>query len=332
MSYITISNVSKNFKELNALKKISLDIEKGEFVTLLGPSGCGKSTLLRIIAGLEVADSGEVFIDDKNMNNIPVNKRHIGMVFQAYSLFPNMTTSENVAFGLKLKKLPENEVDRKVSEILKLVGLNGREHHYPHQLSGGQQQRVALARALVVNPDVLLLDEPLSALDAKIRLNLRYLIKDLQQKLKITTIFVTHDQEEALSLSDRIFVMDKGNIVQIGTPEDIYRNPINNAVAGFIGTYNFIDPNFLNVWEDRHHILVRPEHIEIVEANKSQTDLNLYDGTITNVYFLGNIIRLNVLVDECTLIVDTLNRNGNHYKINQPIRLRIPENRYTRLA
>lgn len=326
MSYISIKKINKDYKGVKALKSINLNIEKGEFITLLGPSGCGKSTLLRIIAGLETSSSGDIFINNKNIIDTPVNKRNIGMVFQSYSLFPNMTSEENVAFGLKLKNIPKSQIKAKVHEILGLVGLQGREKHYPHELSGGQQQRVALARALVVNPDVLLLDEPLSALDAKIRISLRNLIKDIQQKLKITTIFVTHDQEEALSLSDRIFVMEKGDVVQQGAPEEIYKSPKTKFVASFIGTYNFFKSSFINNLENNKEILIRPEHIDIISDNQIDASQNVYSGIIDNVYFLGNVIRLNVIVDDTIVLVDTLNKDTGRYSKGQKISIRIPEN------
>ncbi|MBC2579442.1 ABC transporter ATP-binding protein [Clostridium sp. DJ247] len=332
MSYISIKQINKDFRGIKALNDLNLDIEKGEFITLLGPSGCGKSTLLRIIAGLETSSSGDIFINNKNIIDIPVNKRNIGMVFQSYSLFPNMTTEENVAFGLKLKRLPKPNINAKVHEILSIVGLAGREKHYPHQLSGGQQQRVALARALVVNPDVLLLDEPLSALDAKIRISLRNLIKDIQQKLKITTIFVTHDQEEALSLSDRIFVMEKGEVVQQGSPEEIYQKPKTQFVASFIGTYNFFSSSFLNEPEDNKQILVRPEHINIIPDKNINLYKNALHGIIHNVYFLGNIIRLNILVNDTIVIVDTLNKDASHYLKGNKLSFYIEKDKYIQLT
>lgn len=335
MSYLKIEQITKMFNQQTALKKVSVGIEKGEFVTLLGPSGCGKSTLLRIIAGLDEANEGEITLNTRNLDRVPVHKRNIGMVFQAYSLFPNMTVFENIAFGLKLRKHSKPEIKDKVLTFIKLVGLEGKEYSYPHQLSGGQAQRVALARALVIDPDVLLLDEPLSALDAKIRLSLRYLIKDIQRELKITTIFVTHDQEEALSLSDRIFVMSKGSIVQSGSPEQIYKRPANEFVASFIGTYNFIEPALLNLYEDRNQILVRPEHIEILESSNAKRISDkgsILDGIVENVYFLGNILRLHVLVNNCRLIVDVLNREKVDIRIQDPIHLFVPAEHYIRLS
>ncbi|EHI96756.1 Polyamine-transporting ATPase [Clostridium sp. DL-VIII] len=330
MSYISIKELNKSFTKVKALSNINISIEKGEFISLLGPSGCGKSTLLRIIAGLESLSAGKILVNNNNLVNTPVNKRNMGMVFQSYSLFPNMTTQENIAFGLKLKKASKEEIEEKVQEIIDLVGLQGREDHYPNQLSGGQQQRVALARALVVNPDVLLLDEPLSALDAQIRVSLRKLIKEIHKKFKITTLFVTHDQEEALSISDRIFVMDKGEIVQQGTPEQIYKQPESKFVANFIGTYNFLKPEFFKGSESNGEILIRPEHIEIT-SEEAETNENIFSGTISNVYFLGNVVRLNVLVNDTMILVDTLNSRNEVYFEGEKINLRFLKDKYMRL-
>ena len=223
MSFVEIKNLEKSFDDTQVLKKLNLNIEEGEFVTLLGPSGCGKSTLLRCIAGLNSINSGSIFIDGKDMTNVIPKDRNIGMVFQNYALFPNMTVWENIEFGLKMKK--EKNYDDKIKNMIEMVGLTGKENHYPNELSGGQQQRVAFARSLITRPKILLLDESLSALDAKIRKSLRDKLRKIQKQLGITTIFVTHDQEEALAVSDRIFVMNKGEISQSGTPEEnIYKS------------------------------------------------------------------------------------------------------------
>lgn len=236
MSFVEIKNFEKSFGDTKVLKNLSLNIEEGEFITLLGPSGCGKSTLLRCIAGLNSIDNGSIFIDNKDMTNTLPKDRHIGMVFQNYALFPNMTVWENIEFGLKMKK--EKDYDEKIKSIIDMVELNGKENYYPNELSGGQQQRVAFARALITRPKILLLDESLSALDAKIRKSLRDKLRKIQKQLGITTIFVTHDQEEALAVSDRVFVMNKGEISQFGTPEEIYTNPANEFMVDFIGNYN----------------------------------------------------------------------------------------------
>lgn len=240
MSYVQIENLEKTYGASTVLSSIDMSIKKGEFVTLLGPSGCGKSTILRIIAGLTEATSGKVKIENKNMEKVPAKKREIGMVFQSYALFPNMTVYENVAFGLKINKMPASEIEAKVKDILEVVHLADKGAAYPHELSGGQQQRVALARALIVKPKVLLLDEPLSALDAQIRKKLQVELRSIQMKMGITMILVTHDQEEAMAVSDKIFVMNEGEIVQWGTPTEVYTKPKTEFIANFIGHYNVI--------------------------------------------------------------------------------------------
>ena len=238
---ISFENVNKFYEDTHVLKNINFEIEKGKFYTLLGPSGCGKTTILRIIAGFTDVSNGKVTLNGEDVTNLPPNKRKVNTVFQDYALFPHMNVFENIAFGLRLKKTPENIIKEKVAEALKMVQLSGYENREISQMSGGQQQRVAIARALVNEPEVLLLDEPLSALDLKLRTDMQYELRELQQRLGITFIFVTHDQEEALAMSDEIFVMSKGEIVQSGTPVDIYDEPINRFVADFIGESNIVD-------------------------------------------------------------------------------------------
>lgn len=237
---ISFQNVHKQFDDNMILKDISFDLEKGKFYTLLGPSGCGKSTILNLIAGFTQATSGSIILDGKKVNTLPPNKRKVNTVFQDYALFPHMNVYDNVAFGLKIKKLPKDEIKQKVTEALKSVRLSGFETREISEMSGGQRQRVAIARALVNEPEILLLDEPLSALDLKLRTEMQYELRELQQRLGITFIFVTHDQEEALAMSDKIFVMKEGEIVQNGTPIDIYDEPLNNYVADFIGESNIV--------------------------------------------------------------------------------------------
>jgi iron(III) transport system ATP-binding protein len=244
---VRLTDVVKRFKAVEALAGVSLTIEDGEFFTLLGPSGCGKTTTLRIIAGFYDPDAGSVFFGDTRMNGIPPADRGIGIVFQNYALWPHMTVFENVAYGLRLQRVPPAELRRRVGATLEQVGLGGLEERTPGQLSGGQQQRVAVARALVLNPRVLLLDEPLSNLDAKVRARLRSEIRRLQQDLRITAVYVTHDQEEALVLSDRIAVMEGGRILQVGTPVDLYEHPVNLFVADFIGTTNLVEGTVVEV-------------------------------------------------------------------------------------
>ena len=260
MSYLKIENITKKFGSFTALSDVSFELKEGEFLCLLGPSGCGKTTLLRIIAGLEEPNSGKVFLNGKDITYQHPSKRNFGIVFQSYALFPNMTAYENIAFGLKNKKSSKMDIKSRIDSLFSLVNLNHVKSKYPSQLSGGEQQRVALARALALNPDFLLLDEPLSALDAKVRNRLRREIRETQEKLNITTIMVTHDQEEALTMADRIVVMNEGKIMQIDTPQSIYEMPANPFVADFIGDINFIKENSsLNA--------IRPENIRIDESS-----------------------------------------------------------------
>ena len=240
MAYIRFENLNKSFGNNHVLKDINLDVEKGELVTLLGPSGCGKSTLLRCLSGLEKVTSGKIYLDGVDITDVDPRDRGIGMVFQQYSLFPNMSVKENVAFGLKMKKVPKDEIDKKVKHMLEIVGLSDKIDQYPMQLSGGQQQRVALARAIVTEPKVLLLDEPLSAIDALLRHNLQIEIRRIQKELNITTIFVTHDQDEAMVMSDTIHLFNAGHIEQSGSPVDLYVTPKTKFTASFIGNYNLL--------------------------------------------------------------------------------------------
>ena len=313
MSFVEIKNLEKSFGDTKVLKKLNLNIEEGEFITLLGPSGCGKSTLLRCIAGLNSIDSGEIFIDEKDMTNVIPKNRNIGMVFQNYALFPNMTVWENIEFGLKMKK--EKGYDEKIKNIIDMVELNGKENYYPNELSGGQQQRVAFARALITRPKILLLDESLSALDAKIRKSLRDKLRKIQKHLGITTIFVTHDQEEALAVSDRVFVMNKGEISQSGTPEEIYTNPANEFMVDFIGNYNIFKG------EDAEKIFgikgktiaVRPESIYVREEGRNYQEENFCTtkDCIKDFMITGNIIRYTVVKNNVEFLVDLLNRGEN---------------------
>jgi len=239
-AYLSACEVTKRFGRFTALSEVSFTVEKGEFVSVLGPSGCGKTTILRVVSGLERQDAGQVLIGGRDVSRLPTSRRNVGIVFQSYALFPNLTAADNVAYGLRNNVRPREEVSRRVDELMALVGLPGMQAKYPSQLSGGQQQRVALARAMALSPDILLLDEPLSALDAQVRVHLRAEIKDLQERLGVTTMMVTHDQEEALTMADRILVMDQGVVVQQGAPRDIYDSPATPFVAAFIGSMNFL--------------------------------------------------------------------------------------------
>ena len=298
---IRLENVTKSFNDEKVLNSINLSIKKNEFFTLLGPSGCGKTTMLRIIGGFETADDGNVFFDGVNINNVPPNKRNLNTVFQKYALFPHMNVYENVAFGLKIKKTPKDVIDKKVKEMLSLINLEGYEKRSVTSLSGGQQQRVAIARALINEPEVLLLDEPLGALDLKLRKSMQTELKKIQQRLGITFIYVTHDQEEALTMSDTIVVMKGGVIQQMGSPVDIYNEPTNAFVADFIGESNIIDGvmkkdllvNFAGrdfVCVDKGFeenepvdVVVRPEDIKIVES----TEDAMLTGHVDSVIFKG---------------------------------------------
>ena len=256
---VIIKKAVKKYGDFTALNGVDLDIKPGEFFTLLGPSGCGKTTLLRMIAGFNTVDGGEIYFDDKLINRVEAHKRDIGMVFQNYAIFPHLTVAENVAYGLKAKKVPKGEIARRVEEALDLVQIGKLKDRKPNELSGGQQQRVALARAFVIEPSVLLMDEPLSNLDAKLRVQMRTVIKKLQRRLGITTIYVTHDQEEALAISDRIAVMKEGNIMQVGSPEEIYKHPENTFVAGFIGVSNFVECEIRSGEGDTARISIKDE-------------------------------------------------------------------------
>ncbi|MGE0076199.1 MAG: ABC transporter ATP-binding protein [Sphaerochaetaceae bacterium] len=318
MSEIIIERLQKNFGNTEAVRDLSISIEKGELVSLLGPSGCGKTTLLRMVAGFESPSSGKIFLRERNLVEVPPQKRNIGIVFQDYAIFPTMNVFNNVAYGLKIKKFDKQQIASLVAEYLELVGLTGYEKRMPAQLSGGQQQRVALARALVIKPDVLLLDEPLSNLDAALRLNIRKEIRKIQQALGITTIFVTHDQEEALSISDKVFVMRQGELMQGGSPEVIYRRPNNDFVAGFIGKSNIMYGKVLDytdgvtsveVNDKTFHVKtdeviakgtevwvsLRPQYIRLNEQPTDTYD-NTFHGTINYIEYLGGLVKGEILM------------------------------------
>lgn len=321
---LVLENLSKYFGSLVAVQDVDLVIEPGEFICFLGPSGCGKTTLLRIITGFEQQTSGDVIYDGKVINDVIPQKRDFGIVFQSYALFPNMTVYQNVAFGLKMRKMPKKLIDERVSEILQLVGLTEWESHYPSQLSGGQQQRVALGRAIAIKPRVLLLDEPLSALDAKIRVRLRTVIKKLQEELGITLIYVTHDQEEALALADRVVIMRDGAIRQIGTPWEIYKEPKTSFIAEFVGTSNFIAgkkkngkvqfgrlelavSNLDDTDSETVYLAIRPENIEWVDETISAEHYlpsNVVEVEAVVIIFLGAIVRITFILEEEEMIVD----------------------------
>ena len=343
MAYLELKNVSKSFMNVVAVHDFNLDIDKGSLVSLLGPSGCGKTTTLRMIAGFDQLDYGTIQLDGNDITTVPPNRRDIGMVFQAYALFPNMTVRENIAFGLKMKKTPKREIDKKVNNVLEMVRLQDTAKRFPHQLSGGQQQRIALGRALAVQPRVLLLDEPLSALDAEVRVVLRGEIRRIQSELAITTVYVTHDQEEALSISDKVVVMNKGDIEQVGTPEEIYRAPKTRFVATFIGTANqffgkvsgkdTVVCNNAKLLVDGLEgfnngqqvvVLVRPETIQVQPDQPVTGNWNVIPGVIETITFHGAITRLGVNTHSQRVAADITVANIKPVSLNQKIWLLFP--------
>jgi putative spermidine/putrescine transport system ATP-binding protein len=331
MSFLEIEKVRKVYGANAVVQSFDLSVRRGEFVSFLGPSGCGKTTTLRMIAGFEIPTEGKIRIDSREITGLRPNQRNVGMMFQAYALFPNMTVAENVGFGLRVAKRPAAEIRTRVEEMLNLIKLPALGGRYPYQLSGGQQQRVALARALANKPQVLLLDEPLSALDAKIRISLREEMRGLQRELGITTIYVTHDQEEALSMSDRIVVMSEGRMEQVGTPFEIYNFPRTRFVASFVGTLNILPGRILDpaggkiaiddqeVYAARgiadgqigevRSIALRPEAVSMQADASAQ---NRLQGTIEDVTFLGAVVRIRLRLRESAIHFDTFN------KPNQP--------------
>lgn len=332
MSHIlTIEHVSKAFDGKTVLSDLSLTIKHNEFVTLLGPSGCGKTTLLRLIGGFETLDDGVIYFEGDNVMDIPASKRQVNTVFQQYALFPHLNVYDNIAFGLKIKKKDKKEIDQEVKRVLKLVKLEGYESRRVTTLSGGQKQRVAIARAVVNKPKLLLLDEPLGALDLKLRQDMQYELKEMQQTLGITFIFVTHDQEEALTMSDRVVVMKEGLIQQIGTPEDIYNEPVNRFTASFIGESNIIDGvmkrDYLVEFEGIEHkcvdagfenneavdVVIRPEDIVLSDVRQ-----NAMTGVVTDVIFKGVHYEICVAVDQKEYVIHSIrNRTvGDHVSLH----------------
>ncbi|MBA5779220.1 ABC transporter ATP-binding protein [Stappia sp. F7233] len=327
MAFLEIENLQKTFGDLRVVRDFNLNVEQGEFISFLGPSGCGKTTTLRMVAGFETPTAGSIRIGGKDVVNVKPNQRNIGMVFQSYALFPNLTVAQNVTFGLKVAGRDKATIDTRLKEMLTMIGLPDLGERYPFQLSGGQQQRVALARALAPAPQVLLLDEPLSALDAQIRVSLRSEIRAIQQKLGITTVYVTHDQEEALSMSDRIVVMHRGIADQIGTPVEIYNHPATRFVANFVGTLNQIEATVADPERGVVEVagqslalerkLSHPKGASVALAFRPQA-LHMgkgegeipVRGRISEVQFLGAVIRLKVDVGEASISLDAFNRAG----------------------
>lgn len=325
MSYIQLKDIEKYYGHQYVLKQTNLSVDKGEFVTLLGASGCGKSTLLRCIAGLETVSKGQVYLDGVDITFSKPSQRNVGMVFQQYSLFPNMTVYYNIAYGLKMKKMPAKEIEKEVLTSLELVDLRGSEKKYPAQLSGGERQRVALARSIVTKPKVLLLDEPLSAIDAKLRKSLQIKIKEIHKELNMTSIFVTHDQDEAMTMSDTIHLMKDGIIVQSGSPIEIYSKPKSVFVAEFLGNYNISG-----------NIGIRPETIKISDSPfkeaASPTDALICEGVITHLQPQGNIMRYTVDCHSNVYKVDTLFSDKKILNLGQTVYLEIEKKHMIRLS
>lgn len=327
MSFIHINNLRKSFGNTEVLHGLNLRIARGQLAALLGPSGCGKSTLLRAIAGLNTIDEGEIIIDGRRVDDLAPKDRSLGMVFQHYALFPNMNVLDNVKFGLEMKGVDKKTRDTEAKKMIDLVGLTGKEEAYPANLSGGQQQRVALARSLVTKPDVLLLDEPLSALDAQIRVQLRGLIKSLQAELGITVILVTHDQEEAMSMSDYIFVMNQGHIVQEGSPTYIYRHPQSEFATRFIGDYNLFTKEEAAAMgavdhADYSYVAIRPEVLSLEAID----DAYAYEGKVIRTSMRGSIYRLYIEVDGKKMLkLDQLNRSANMRRVGDKVTVYMPK-------
>ncbi|MBL8099967.1 MAG: ABC transporter ATP-binding protein [Anaerolineales bacterium] len=326
MSYLSLANITKQFGDTVVVDNFNLEIGKGEFVSFLGPSGCGKTTTLRMVAGFETPTSGKILLDGADITDKAPNQRNVGMIFQSYALFPNMTVAQNIGFGLKVRKEADSVTKQRVSEMISLINLEAHANKYPYQLSGGQQQRVSLARALAIRPQVLLLDEPLSALDAKIRVSLRSEIRSIQKTLGITAIFVTHDQEEALSISDRIVVMNAGEMEQVGTPFEIYNFPKTRFVANFVGSLNTADAEVVDPAKglvsvdgvqftsaegtkqrnkgDKIKVAIRPERFSF--ATQQHKD-NVVEATIENITFLGSVVRIQIKIGNTSFNMDTFN-------------------------
>ena len=334
---VVLENVSVRYGNVSALNNISLEIKPGELISLLGPSGCGKTTLLRAIAGFAPLTTGEIFIGGEPCRDLPPSRRNLGMVFQDYALFPHMTVVRNVAFGLKMRGVPTEERDPAVKKVLTMLSLDGLEERYPRQLSGGQQQRVALARALVVEPGVLLLDEPLAALDKKLREEMQIELRSLQRRIGITTIFVTHDQEEALTLSDRVIVLERGKIVQVGTPEEVYENPQNKFSGLFVGKSNFIEGKVIDCKEGEMvcdvsgigrvtakptpeaggqvQFLLRPEKVHLSREKPLHFKKNCFYGKVEHLVYLGMITEYHLKTEKgFGLVAAVLNVNQSTQK------------------
>lgn len=334
MAYIEFKNIDKYYGDNHVLKGINLEIKKGDFVTLLGPSGCGKSTLLRCLAGLEQISGGQITLDGEDITDKDPKDRNIGMVFQQYSLFPNMTVEENLSFGLKLQKLQASEISRRVKDAIDMVELRGKEKEYPGNLSGGQQQRVALARGVVMQPKVLLLDEPLSAIDAKLRKSLQTSIRRIHKELGLTSVFVTHDQDEAMVMSDVIHLFHDGKIEQSGTPVEVYTKPVTSFAAGFIGNYNILDSRAMEritgqKWKEGQ-IAIRPETF-FLSQNPITTEDYRMQGVITDSVARGNVLRYTININDVEIYADVLFRSISMYNIGDKLNIGVSDHNCVRL-
>lgn len=327
MAYLELKNIDKKFGDKVILNDLNMEIEKGELISLLGSSGSGKSTILRIISGLEPIDEGQIFINGQEVTNLSIRKRNIGMIFQNYTLFPTMTVYDNVAYSLKLKKKSKAEVQEKVAWALETVAMLGHENKFPSQLSGGEQQRVSIARVIVNETDILLLDEPFSAIDAKLRKELQVKIREIHEKLNLTTIFVTHDQEEAMSISDRIFLLESGRIIQQGSPNDLYQNPNSLYTASFMGNHNIIN-------EDGVIKAIKAESIEILgsDISEREEDTRYLSGRIEGRFIKGSTVEFTVSTEEGMFKVDLLNTPKYSFEEKQKVQLAIPKDKIISLT
>ena len=333
MAYIEFKNIDKFYGDNHVLKGINLEIEKGDFVTLLGPSGCGKSTLLHCLAGLEEISGGQILLDGEDITNRDPKDRNIGMVFQQYSLFPNMTVEQNLSFGLKLQKLPADEIHKRVADAIEMVDLKGKEKEYPGNLSGGQQQRVALARGIVMRPKVLLLDEPLSAIDAKLRKSLQTSIRRIHKELGLTSVFVTHDQDEAMVMSDVIHLFHEGNIEQSGSPVEVYTKPVTTFAAGFIGNYNILDSRAMEVMTGKkwnRQVAIRPETFMLSREPITTEDYTM-QGRITDYVPRGNVLRYKISINNVEVYADVLFRSISMYNVGDSVNVGIADHNCVRL-
>jgi len=349
MAILKVNSLSKNFGKVKAVTEVSFEATEGKVLSLLGPSGCGKTTTLRCIAGFENPDTGEISLDDRKITHIPPEKRGIGMVFQNYALWPHMTVYANLAFGLQIKKIPKDEIPKKIKRVLSMVRLEGYENRYPRQMSGGQQQRIAMARALVFEPEIMLLDEPLSNLDAQLREEMRFEFTELQKKLGITAVYVTHDQAEALVISDKIVILNKGTIVQSGSPKEIYSNPKNKFVAGFIAVTSFLDGNVDSFIEEKTKVIVKTDDGLIIQGlnnslsigqrvsvalrmkaikfikdgnNEKRKKINTFRGKIIQLSYLGNTVDYKIQMGKWQI---RTNADAKHdFKIGEEVTFNLP--------